>query len=725
MVEVIKKSRSLLVDGIAIGALLFWMQPARRIDAQAPTRNSVPTFTEAQVTQGQAGYSANCATCHGANLDDGEFGPPLTGSAFDDHWGGQAAEAVFTYMRTKMPPAGAGTLPDAVYAQILAYMLRTNGLRPGGTELPPDPQALASMILPEGAGRIRPRNAADQAPTPNVTTPPPTPNPLDKITPVADARLINPPAADWLTWRRTYDDFGFSPLTQINKNNVKDLRVAWSWSLPNGPNEATPLVHDGVLFVHGYRDNVQALAAATGDLLWQYSRKLPPELQTGFGLALLKRNIAIYGNKILLAASDLHVVALDVKTGKVVWDHAIADDKKGRRITGGPLAAKGKVMVGTTSELPGGNFIVGLDMETGDEAWRFRTIAQPGEPGGESWNGVPPERRKGASSWTAGSYDPELNLAYFGIAQTYDTGPLMPPSKLPGVTNDALYTDSTVALNPDTGKLVWYFQHQPNDQWDLDWVFEQQIIPLPVNGVTRKLVVTSGKPAIYDAVDAETGKYAFSIDLGLQNFVTAIDPKTGAKTIDPTKIPNGETVMVCPNAGAGAKSWLPGAYDPNTKMLYTPLMESCMYLIPVGPGERGLMSSGVRWTQLARPDSDGKYGRLEAVNLETKKVAWVDRQRAPRSTGILATAGGVIFAGSTDRVFAGYDEMTGKELWRARLNDPPTSAPITYAVNGKQYVAVIAGNGGPGASSHQALVPEIRNSAGGEATIWVFELPKK
>ena len=316
-----------------------------------------------------------------------------------------------------------------------------------------------------------------------------------------------------------------------------------------------------------------------------------------------------------------------------------------------------------------------------------------------------------------------MNLAFFGPAQTYDTGPLRNLVDQPGVTNDGLYTDSTVAINPDTGKLVWHFQHQPNDQWDLDWAFERQIVKLPVNGVTKTVVVTGGKQAIFDTLEADTGNYVSSFDLGLQNIVTSIDPKTGAKAVNPRLIPgDGEVKMICPHAGGG-RSWIPTSYNPDTKVLFIPYVEACMDLTPVAPGGRGSLSTGVRWTLRPRPDSDGKYGRLEAINLETKNVVWVERERAPRTTGTLATAGGVVFAGSLDRVFAAYDDASGKQLWKTRLNDVPSSAPISYMVNGTQYVAMVVGNGGAQAATYPPLVPEIQNPPDHGAAIWVFELP--
>ena len=470
------------------------------------------------------------------------------------------------------------------------------------------------------------------------------------------------------------------------------------------------MVHDGVMFVHGFGDNIQALDAATGDLLWQYSRDLPNGLNPS-----VKRNIAIYGNKVYLGTSDVHVVALDVKTGKVAWDQALTSGK-GFQLTGGPLVAKHKVMIGTGGRVAGGNYIVALDAETGKEAWRFKTIAQPGEPGGDTWNDHPLADRNGASVWVAGSYDAQLNLTFWGVAQTYDTGVLAHPK--PGVNNDGLYTDCTPALNPDTGKLVWYYQHLPNDQWDLDWVFERQIVRMPVNGTVRPLLMTAGKMAIYDVLDAETGKWIYSKDLGLQNIVTSIDQKTGKKNIDPNSLPgDGKDRVICPHAG-GAKSWIPGSYNPDTKILYVPLVESCMDLNPVRDGGRGSLSAGVRWSLRPRPDSDGKYGRVQAINMLTREVVWTSRHRAPESSGALDVAGGVVFSGSIDRYFRAYDDQTGKMLWETRLNDVPSNAPISYSVNGRQYIAI----GGAQAITFPPLVPEIQNT-NRAATIWVFQAP--
>jgi alcohol dehydrogenase (cytochrome c) len=547
----------------------------------------------------------------------------------------------------------------------------------------------------------------------------PTPvNPLADSRRVTDAMLADPPAADWLTWRRTYDGHGYSPLMQIDKRNVGELQLAWSLALPAGPNAATPLVHDGVIYVHAYGDHVQALDAATGDELWHYARDL------GNGPISVKRNMALYGDKLYLGTSDVHVIALDTATGRVVWDEPLTEPGSGFGLSGGPLVAKGIVMQGINGQAPGGAYIVGLDAETGSEVWRFYSIARPDEPGGNSWNGLPLEQRTGGSVWTAGSYDVESGLAFFGPAPTYDTGPLRDPIGRTGISNEALYTNATVALEPATGELVWYFQHVPNDQWDFDWAFERQIVELETAQGTQRAIVTAGKEAIYDALDLD-GSYLFSIDLGLQNFITDIDPVTGAKSIDPALIPSREqAIIVCPHAG-GAKSWIPASLNPLRNVLYVPLVESCMDLTPVPLDQRGSLSTGVNWTIRPRLDSDGRYGRIQAIDLETRSTLWSTRQRAPQTTGTLATAGGLVFAGALDRWFSAYDADTGETLWRARLGDVPSAAPISYGVDGRQYIALVVGYGTAQARTFPMLTPEIDLPITRSSAVWVFALPER
>jgi alcohol dehydrogenase (cytochrome c) len=675
------------------------------------------SYTAAQAARGKAVYEQTCVACHGANLDDGPLGSPLKGPQFIRKYGGKTADGLYRVTSTTMPSAAPGSLDSATYAALVAYVLQANDIVPGEQELPANAATLANMLIPAGGFSF-------MAFSPYVAKPPvDRPDAFANYTPVTEALLTEPPAEDWLAWRRTYDAHGFSPLRQIDKTNVANLRVAWTWSLPPGSNESVPLVHDGVLFAFAFGDKLQALDAKTGDLLWQYTHSLEQGAAPNH-----KRGIALYGDNVYMGTSDAHVIAVDAKTGTLLWDTEVADFSKRESISAGPLIARGLVMIGTTGTgvggVPGGPQVVGLDAQTGAVEWRVKTVAQPGTPGGDSWNGVPGDKRTGASVWTTGSYDPRIGLAYFGTGNTYDTGPLIKPSTEPGVTNDALYTNTTLAIDPDTGELVWHYQHFPNDQWDLDWAFERQLIRLPVFGALRTLAVTAGKLGIYEGVDAETGEFVFAHDIGLQNIVTAIDPETGKKTVNADLIPgDGKIKMVCPH-GAGVKSFLPASYNAATQVLIAPLDEACMDVFPIpGGGGGGALSSGVNWGIRPVPDGDGKVGRLEAIDLGTRKVVWTVRQRAPQTSGVLWTAGGVVFAGSFDRYVRAHDDANGAVLWEQRLNDVSSSSPMTYSIDGKQYVAVVTGQGGFHAASYAPLVPELRSPPDRGAAIWVFELP--
>ena len=361
-----------------------------------------------------------------------------------------------------------------------------------------------------------------------------------------------------------------------------------------------------------------------------------------------------------------------------------------------------------------------LDAETGNEEWRLNTIARPGQAGGNSWNGADLEDRYGGSVWITGSYDPDLNLVYFGTGQTYKVSTLLLPNAHRGDSSDALFTDSTLAIDPDSGRLVWYYQHLAGDVWDMDWAFERTLITLQERGRPRRMVVTGGKLAIFDALDAKTGKYVFSIDLGLQNLVQSIDPRTGAKRINPAaRYGPGHTSIVCPFAG-GARSWPSTSYDPVTGFLFVPMVEDCMDISLV---QDDTVDKGWIWDfdHIRRPDSDGNTGRLSAIDLQRRRQAWMNRRRAPQASATLATAGGLLFEGSSDRSFRALDLRTGERLWKVVLNDTPNSFPISFGVEKTQYVAIISGGGAPYDVQHGELTPEIE-PASGARTLWVFRL---
>jgi PQQ-dependent dehydrogenase (methanol/ethanol family) len=715
-----------------IGALIALpgLGAAAQGQGQGLFDNNPVGFTAPQAARGQSAYEDDCASCHGGHLDDGQFGPPLKGPAFRAQWHSQSAAAFFSLVATTMPPASPDSLDSQTYADIDAYLLQQNGARAGtGARSIAEIAKNAPPARPRayGADFLGNRDATYQAAMAHRQAI------LDTLTPVTAPMLRNPPAGDWLMWRGTYGATGYSRLEQITARNAGDLAVAWTLSLPASGNEITPLVHDGVLFVES-ANTVEALNGTDGSVLWRYVRQLPARLHDGRQARI--KALAIYQDKLYAPTADGHLVALDVRTGRLIWDTAIGSSAQGTHqgrldrspyeLSGGPIVADGKVIVGVSLALnaAGGDFIVGLDAQTGKELWRFHTIARPGQPGGDSWNGAPVDQRYGGGVWTVGSFDPDLNLVYFGTGNTYDTGTLLLPRAHPGGSNDALYTDSTLALDPDTGKLVWYYQHMKRDVWDMDWVFEQSLLTLPVNGRPRKLLVTGGKLAIFDALDRTNGKYEFSTQSGLQNLVVRIDPRTGAKTVNPAlETPRfGQSYYICPST-LGERNWIATSFDPTTDILYVPLLDACMdfHLVPRDAAQVAAGGDDISRSPIPPHGSDGQFGRIEAINLRTRKTVWTLRQRAPLESSMLATAGGVIFSGSHDRRFHAYASATGKLLWQTTLNSAPSASPITYDAGGEQYVAVVAGGGSPLDAVASALTPEIADPSG-STTLWVFRL---
>lgn len=532
---------------------------------------------------------------------------------------------------------------------------------------------------------------------------------LADLRPVTAEMLANPSAGDWLIWRKTYDSHGFSPLDQIDTENVDQLAEAWRIPLGQGSSMATPLVHDGVMFLADTNDTVLALDARSGEELWRYEHETGADATAGLNG---KFGIAIYGTNLIVPTLDLRLLALDFRTGEPVWEHAIevtADRPNRYSLRAAPLLADGVIVQGVTATMvPEGGFIVGIDAGSGEELWRFQTVAGPDDPGGHTWNDIAHTERQGGSVWVTGSYDPELDLVYFGPAPTYHTAPLLDPVDLQGVSNDALYTNSTIALRPRTGELAWHFQHVANDQWDLDWSFERQIIEVEVDGSPRKAVITAGKMALYDALDAATGDYLFSIDLGLQNLVASIDPQTGVKTMNPNARPNAENaVLICPQP-IGGRNWIAAAVNPESNMLFLPLAETCMMGGPTG-GDSQLLSTGAAISGIAPPDSDGNVGRLQAINLETRELAWSFREFMPPSSAVLATGGGLVFGAAVDQSFKAFDQADGEVLWSTKLDDIAASFPISYSVDGKQHIALVVGQ--PGLHS-QALIGHAMQTSG-------------
>ena len=542
---------------------------------------------------------------------------------------------------------------------------------------------------------------------------------VKEFRPVTETMLRNPAPGDWLNWRRTDNAWGYSPLGQINRQNVSQLQLAWAWAMDDtGANEATPLVYDGIMYLPNPRGVIQALDAATGDLIWQYRPSAAKAAEGSDASRGIQRNVAIFGDKIFATTGDAHIIAVDARTGKLVWDTKVADSALGYGYTSGPIVVRGKViagMSGCTRYKEDVCFISAHDAVTGKEVWRTSTIARPGEPGGDTWGDLPLTFRAGGDAWIPGSYDPETNLVYWATAQAK---PWARAAR--GTDGDALYTNSTLALDPDTGKMKWFYQHLPGETQDMDEVFESILVD--IGG--RKSLFKMGKLGILWQLDRATGQFIRATDLGYQTIVQ-VNAQTGKVTYLPGKIPQlGVELEMCPST-AGFKSWRAMSYNPQTRAFYIPMNLNCEKGT-FGPVEKIAGKGGtgpVKRADYKHPESGGNLGEFLAMDSQTGKVLWRQRTPSPSNTAALSTAGGVVFGGDWDRHMYAYDATTGKILWETRL---PTSAqgfPITYIAKGKQYVAMPTGLGGGSWSTliPFELAPEIRRPNSGNG-IFVFAL---
>jgi alcohol dehydrogenase (cytochrome c) len=538
------------------------------------------------------------------------------------------------------------------------------------------------------------------------------------FTPVTEAMLLNPQVADWPNWRRTVDGWGYSPLTQINKQNVHQLQLAWSWAMRPGQNQPTPLVVNGVMFLPNPGGGVQALDAATGELLWEYENAPaaggPPRSSP-------MRNLAILGDKVYVAAADARLIALDARTGAVRWDHQVADPKLGYSYSSGPIVVRRMIVAGINGCARYKDdvcFISAHDPESGKELWRTSTIARPGEPGGDTWGDLALTFRAGGDAWIPGSYDPKLNLIFWGTSQA------KPWTRFArGTDGDALYTNSTLAIDPVSGKIAWHYQHIPGETLDMDETFERIL----VDADGRASVFTMGKLGILWELDRKTGAFLSAHDLGYQNVVD-VDTRTGKVTYRAGMIPKpGVELEFCPSS-TGFKSLRAMAYHPETQAFYIPLNLHCeqgTFNDNINRVVGGGGSGGVRRRNLMHPASPDGIGEFVALHARSGKILWRHRTRTPPNTAALTTGGGLVVVGDWDRNFRVYDAANGKILFESRLSTSAHGFPITYAVNGRQYIAMPVGGGGAqwATTVPGELLPEKKTPPGGNA-IFVFALPR-
>ena len=543
-------------------------------------------------------------------------------------------------------------------------------------------------------------------------------------TPVTDQRLVNPEPENWLMYRRTYDGWGYSPLEQVTPGNAASLVPVWTFStgVAEG-HQSPPIVNNGIMFVSTPQNQVLALDAKSGDLLWRYKRDLPEDL---FQLHPTNRGVGLYEDKVYLATLDAHVVALDAKTGKVVWDQTVEDYKKGYYMTLAPLIAKGKVIVGVSGgELGIRGFIQALDAKTGGTAWKTFTIPAPGEPGSDTWKGDT-WKTGGVSVWITGSYDPALNITYWGTGNAAQ----WIGDQRPG---DNLYSASVLGLDVDTGKLRGYHQYHWNDSWDWDEVSAPILIDVKRGDRTVKALVHPARNGYLWVLERRADGIGF-VDAKPyvnQTAFKSVDPRTGRPEYDETKKPvTGKKVGFCPSLWGG-KDWVPAAYSPKTNLLYIPANENlCGSLVGTQqqyePGKLWL-GSEIKDIGLDVRNGAGHVGEIQAWDMNTRTKVWTRTFESHNWGPVLATGGGLVFAGGTnDRYFRAFDAKTGELVWQWRTNSGITAVPSSYSVDGVQYIAVQSGWGVDAQRMQDSL-----DTARGTKTdvpqggvIWVFAVKK-
>jgi alcohol dehydrogenase (cytochrome c) len=559
-----------------------------------------------------------------------------------------------------------------------------------------------------------------QPPAPPATPPVPMPEILRNYKPVTAERLKKPDDGDWLTVRRTYDGWGYSPLDEITPANVARLQPAWVFAtgVTNG-HEAPPMVNNGVMFVATPSNQVIAIDARTGGLLWRYRRPLPEDVILLHGTS---RGVALYRDKVFFAAGEAVLVAVDAATGKEVWTATVADNKQGYYMSVAPLVADGKVMVGASGgELGVRGFVAAYNADTGEQLWKTYMVPAPGEPGSETWPKGDQWKTGGASVWVTGTYDPETNLAFWG---TGNGGPWMGDQR-PG---DNLYISSTVALDVTTGSIKGHFQYDPNESWDWDEVSPPIVVDYQRNGRTIKGLINVARDGYLWFLERTSGKINFveGMPFVKQNVFKSLDKKTGRPDVDPARQPGtGKEAEFCPSHWGG-KNWPPIAFSPKTRMIYIPANENLCTRILGRPVTytAGRPFTGAATTMLMVPGAD-HIGEVQAWNVDTGKRAWTHNFASSANWGpMLATGGGLVFSGGTnDRRFRAFDASSGAVLWEFPTNSGIIGQPSSFSVDGKQYIAVQSGWGidarGMQGSLNRISPGRFREVPEGGA-VWVF-----
>ena len=540
--------------------------------------------------------------------------------------------------------------------------------------------------------------------------------------PVTEERLLAPEDGDWMSFRRTYDVTGFSPLDQIDRDNVGDLQLVWAYSMRDGSRWVpTPVVANGLMYVAEGSGRVTAFDVVSGDVAWIHTRSYPEDIDKSQAINR-HRGVSIYGDTIYWGTADAALVALDAQTGEQRWEVSTGDYTTGLGHTHPALVADGKVILGFAGgDRSARGAVVAHDAENGERLWITYTVPREGEPGYETWSEheIPP---LGGLTWNTISYDPELRLVYLGTGQ-----PTPWSSTLRG-PGDALFTNCILALNIDTGEIAWYFQVVPSDNWDLDATHESMLVDLVIGGVEHKALIETSKIGWGIVLDRETGRFLNAFRTGYDNLITGWTD-SGSPIFNPELIPTMDDVdsdrvfEVCPHYH-GARNLNSPSYSAETGLYYVGINNSCMDVSFVSEEYRpGRLYSGLAARVKMVPGYD-YVGEFVAFNPVTGRRAWEYRPEsgAAMTAAALATSGGIVFGGTADRRFFALDAESGDLLWERRLNGDISGAPVTFEVGGRQYVAVGAG-GRIGQTTSYArftgtTIPQ------GTGVMWVFALPE-
>jgi alcohol dehydrogenase (cytochrome c) len=550
--------------------------------------------------------------------------------------------------------------------------------------------------------------------------------------PVTDARLLQPEPENWLQWRQNYASWGYSPLKQINADNVSDLSLAWSFSTgAKGAHEAAPIVNNGFMYVSTPQNQLIALDAKTGYELWRYKRKLPTD---HFAMHPTNRGVALYGDKVYYSGLDTCAIALDAVSGEQIWETCLADWRLGFHMTLAPLAIEGKIIFGVSgAEFGIRCFLVALDANTGKELWRTYTIPEPGEAGNETWPGDT-WQSGGASIWMTGSYDAKTNLIFYGVG---NAAPWLPEMR----KGDNLYTNSVLAINPDTGAIKAHHQYHWNGGWDWDEVSAPLLIDLKSeNGEIKKGLLHAGRNGYlwWLEMQKDSIKFIDAKPFVYQNVFSSVDPVSGRPEYNAATVPGiDKTVTFCPSIWGG-KDWPSEAYNPDTGLLYIPAHNNlCSELtgVPVEnvAGEEYMGFEIDALMSMIRFHGDDPMGRnihigeIQAWDVNERKLVWTYKLKQMNWGPILTTAGNLVFSGgSNDRAFRALDARSGKQLWQMRLNSGVMGTPVSFMIDNVQYIAVQSG-WGLAAELMQStfdIVRKEKNIVPTEGAIWVFALRK-